>query len=170
MSFELISYHLSSRHVVAAAWIPVFLAISTAGGVIASLVLGKLYDRVGMPAVLTGVLSSAAFAPLVFFGSSFTALAGLMLWGIGYATQDTLFKALIASELPEGKRNLAFGLFYAGYGVGWLVGSAVTGLLYERSRSGLVVFSVAVQLASLPIFIVAARLPASPRPSGHRRR
>jgi MFS family permease len=164
MSFELISYHLSSRHVVTGPWIPVLLSISTAGGVIANLALGRLYDRVGMPAVLAGVVLSAAFAPLVFLGSFFTVLAGLMLWGIGYATQDTLFKALVASELPEGKRNFAFGLFYAGYGVGWLVGSVVTGILYESSRRGLVVFSVAAQLASLPIFIVAAKLPTSSHP------
>ena len=37
--------------------------------------------------------------------------------------------------LPEGRRNLAFGLFYTGYGVGWLIGSIATGLLYERLDS-----------------------------------
>jgi len=61
------------------------------------------------------------------------------------------------SVLPEGKRNLAFGLFYAGYGVGWLVGSIATGLLYERSRLALVIFSIAAQLMSVPVFLVAAR-------------
>jgi MFS family permease len=87
----------------------------------------------------------------------------MMLWGVGYATQDTLFKALIASVLPEGKRNLAFGLFYAGYGAGWLAGSVTTGLLYDRSRFALIVFSVAAQLASLPIFMLAGRTSRRPR-------
>ncbi len=59
--------------------------------------------------------------------------------------------------LPEGRRNLAFGLFYAGYGVGWLVGSIAAGLLYEQSRAALVVFAVVVQLASLPVFVMAQR-------------
>ena len=133
-------------------WIPIFLALSTGGGVIASLVFGKAYDRVGLPAILAAIILSAAFAPLVFLGSFFTVLAGMLLWGIGYATQDTLFKALIASVLPEGKRNFAFGLFYAGYGLGWLVGSVATGLLYDRSRLALIVFSVAAQIISLPNF------------------
>ena len=155
MSFELISYHFSSSGTVTGYWIPTFLALSTAGGVIASLVLGRLYDRRGLPVVLAAVAVSAAFSPLVFLGTFFTALAGMMLWGVGYATQDTLFKALVASVLPEGKRNLAFGLFYAGYGGGWLVGSVGTGLLYDRSRLALVVFSIAAQLASLPIFVLA---------------
>ena len=80
----------------------------------------------------------------------------MLLWGVGYATQDTLLKALIASVLPEGRRNLAFGVFYLGYGAGWLGGSIATGLLYERSRLAVVLFAVAMQLASLPFFVIAA--------------
>jgi MFS family permease len=84
-------------------------------------------------------------------------LIALPLWGIGYATQDTLLKVLIAGVLPEGKRSTAFGLFYIGYGGGWLIGSAVTGLLYDDLRGALVPFVVAAQLASLPLFLIARR-------------
>jgi MFS family permease len=157
MSFEFVSYHLSSTGAVTRHWIPIFLALSTAGGVVASLVLGKSYDRVGVAAVVIAVVLAASFSPLVFFGGFGLALFGLMLWGIGYATQDTLLKVLIASVLPEGRRNLAFGIFYLGYGGGWLLGSVVTGLLYERSRLAVVVFAVIVQLASVPFFVLGAR-------------
>jgi hypothetical protein len=44
-----------------------------------------------------------------------------------------------------------------GYGVGWLIGSVVTGLLYEQSHLALVLFAVIVQLASLPVFVIARR-------------
>jgi MFS family permease len=157
MSFELISYHLAANKIIEGPWIPVLLALATAFGVIASLVLGKLYDGYGMPVLLAAVLLSAMFSPLVFFGGTAAVVAGMLLWGIGYATQDTLLKAVIAGLLPEGKRNTAFGLFYAGYGGGWLVGSIVTGLLYDQSRVGLVVFAAAAQLASLPLFLLAER-------------
>jgi MFS family permease len=157
MSFELISYHFSSRGTVTQHWIPLFLALSTGFGVVASLILGRLFDRIGLPIVLVAVFLSALFAPFVFLGGFFVALFGMVLWGIGYATQDTLLKALIAGVLPEGRRNLAFGLFYLGYGGGWLIGSVTTGLLYERSLPLLIAFSVAVQLASLPVFFVAYR-------------
>lgn len=60
--------------------------------------------------------------------------------------------------LPDAQRNFAFGLYYAGYGVGWLVGSVVTGLLYDQSRVALVIFAIAAQLASVPIFIFASKL------------
>jgi hypothetical protein len=76
---------------------------------------------------------------------------------LGYATQDTLLKALIATILPERQRNFAFKLYYAGYGMGWLIGSVVTGLSYEQSVTAMGAFAVAAQLASLPIFAYAAR-------------
>jgi len=157
MSFELVSYHLSSRGIVTGYWIPIFLALSTAGAVVASLVLGRLFDRLGIATVVGAVFVASLFSPLVFFGGFWIALAGLLLWGVGYATQDTLLKALIASVLPEGRRNLAFGLFYIGYGVGWLVGSVTTGLLYERSLTALIVFAIAVQLISIPLFLLGRR-------------
>jgi MFS family permease len=167
MSFELISYHLSSTGIVTRYWIPLFLALSTGMGVIASLILGKLFDRIGLPIVLAAVFLSALFSPFVFLGGFFVALFGMMLWGIGYATQDTLLKAIIAGVLPEGRRNLAFGLFYLGYGGGWLVGSVTAGLLYERSLPLLIAFSVAVQLASLPAFFVAQRAARSDWSADH---
>jgi predicted MFS family arabinose efflux permease len=157
MSFEFISYHLSATRVVTDYWIPVLLAIATAFGVMASLVLGKLYDRSGLPVVLVAVCLTALFSPLVFFGGFYVALIGMLLWGLGYATQDTLLKAIVAGVLPEDQRSSAFGLYYAGYGVGWLIGSVVTGLLYEQSRIALVLFAVIVQLASLPVFVIARR-------------
>jgi MFS family permease len=157
MSFELISYHLSSTGVVEKNWTPALLALSTAFGVVASLVLGRLYDRAGIRVVVGAVAVSAMFSPLVFLGGLGAAVAGMLLWGIGYATQDTLLKALIASVLPEGRRNLAFGLFYLGYGGGWLVGSVATGLLYQRSLPAMVAFAILAQLASIPFFLLAAR-------------
>jgi hypothetical protein len=157
MSFELISYHFSKSGIVSREWIPIFLAISTGLGIFVSLALGKLFDCFGTPVLVAAVLISAAFSPFVFFGGFYAALFGLLLWGVGYATQDTLLKALIAGVLPEGKRNFAFGLYYAGYGVGWLIGSIVTGLLYDASRTGLVIFAILVQLASIPIFVAGSR-------------
>jgi MFS family permease len=157
MSFEFIAYHLSMAGIVTEQWLPISLAAATAFAVIASLVLGRTYDRIGIGAVVGAVLVTALFSPLVFFGGAWWALTGLLLWGVGYAVQDTLLKVLIASVLPESRRNYAFGLFYIGYGAGWLLGSIAAGLLYERSRLAVVVFAVAVQLASVPVFLMGSR-------------
>jgi MFS family permease len=157
MNFELIAYHLSTSGVVGKNGVPLFLALATGIGAVLSLALGKLYDRVGLPVVIAAVALTAFFSPFVFLGGFELALLGMALWGIGQVTQDMLLKAVVAGILPEGKRNFAFGLFFAGYGGGWLVGSIATGLLYEQSRTALVVFAIVVQLASLPLFALAHR-------------
>lgn len=43
--------------------------------------------------------------------------------GIGYATQDALLEGIVAVLLPDGRRSLTFGVFHAGFGVGWLAGA-----------------------------------------------
>ncbi|MEV0396267.1 MFS transporter [Polymorphospora rubra] len=163
MNFELISFHLS-RSGVTRDSVPLFLALATAIGALASLGLGKLYDRVGLPVVLVAVVATATFSPFVFLLPVHLALVGMVLWGIGQATQDSLLTALVAGVLPRGRRNLAFGLYYAGYGVGWLVGAVAAGLLYERSHIALVAFAAVAQLLSVPIFLTARRRP-EPRPA-----
>jgi MFS family permease len=157
MSYELISFHLVQTGLISRSWMPVALAFATGCGVIANLLLGRLHDRFGLPVTLVAVALSALFTPLAFTGSIAAVLVAMPLWGVGYAVQDTLFKAIVADVLPHNKRGLAFGLFYAGYGCGWLAGSIAAGLLYGQSRVGLVAFAVAAQLLSLPFFILAAR-------------
>ncbi len=163
MSFELVAFHLSKTGIVTEHWLPIFLALATVASVIASLLLGRLYDQIGIHGAIGAVILAAGFSPLVFLGGFWSALFGLLLWGIGYATQDTLLKVLIASELPEGKRNFAFGVFYLGYGAGWLIGSLVTGLLYEQSRWGLIAFAATVQLSAIPFFLLGAKTSGAKR-------
>jgi MFS family permease len=157
MNFELIAFHLSASGV-ARQTIPLFLALATAIGSMASLGLGKLYDRVGMPVIFGAVFLTALFSPWVFLLPLAFALVGMVLWGLGQTTQDMLLSAVIAGVLPEGRRNLAFGLYYAGYGLGWLAGSAAVGILYEQSHAALVGFAMAAQATSVLIFMVGERL------------
>ena len=50
-----------------------------------------------------------------------------------------------------------FKLRIACYGVAWFVGSAAMGFLYERWTTDLVVLSITLQLAALPVFFWADR-------------
>ena len=158
MSYELLSYHLNKTGIVAQAWAPVLLAFATGSGVIANLILGKAYDRFGLPVLLVAVVLSALFTPLAFIAEQWwIVVAAMPLLGIGYAVQDTLLKAVVAGMLPKRRRDLVFGLFYTGYGCGWLLGSVAMGLLYDRSLATLVGLAVVAQVGSLPLFVVANR-------------
>jgi MFS family permease len=155
VAYELVAFHFAETGMVTGGWIPAFFSVAMGTSAVASLIVGRLYDRFGLAVVLIVVPLAAPFAALVFLGDFYLALVGMVLWGIALATQDTLLKAIVAGLLPEGKRNLAFGLFYAGYGSGMLLGNLVMGLLYDTSLTGLVAFSIAVQFASLPLFLLA---------------
>lgn len=157
LSYEIGAYHLTRTRIVPGMWVPVLLAFSTLCGVFANLALGRLYDRFGTAALAAAVILSALFAPVLFAGGFVAVLLAMPLWGIGYATQDTLLKAVIAGMLPRGHRGLAFGLFYTAYGAGWLLGSIAIGALYGVSLAALAAFAASAQLLSLPVFLMAAK-------------
>src|SRR5215469_2220753 len=153
--FALIGFHFHKANTVPANLIPVFYAVAMASSALASIPLGRLFDRFGANISLFAFLISAVAAPFVFLGSFASALIGMIFWGIGMSAQGSLFQAMLTSVIPPQKRSTAFGLFDTGYGVAWFVGSAVMGLLYDKSIVAVALFSVVLQLAALPIFFIA---------------
>ncbi|MGB8958803.1 MAG: MFS transporter [Candidatus Aminicenantales bacterium] len=73
--------------------------------------------------------------------------------------QDSLLKAVLSDIVPSEKRGTAFGLFDTGFGIAWFAGSAVMGFLYDRSVPAVIVFSVVLQLAARPVFLLARKRP-----------
>jgi MFS family permease len=155
--YPLIAYHLGTAHVVATTWIPVLYSVAMAAEAVAALVLGRLFDRVGMRTVVAATVLTALFAPLVFLGGAPLAAAGMVLWGIGMAAQESVVKAAITGMVAPARRASAYGLFDTGFGVCWFAGSVVLGLLYDRSLTALAAFSVAVQVAALPFLLATVR-------------
>ena len=69
VDFPLIAYHFEKTQLApAASWIPIFYAIAMGADALAALLLGRLFDRVGLPLLIITSLACAFFAPLVFFG------------------------------------------------------------------------------------------------------
>lgn len=157
VSYELVPFHLAKTQAVAFQWIPLLLSFSTACGVGVNLLLGKLFDRAALPTIFVAVVISSLFAPLVFLGGMPGIFLGMIAWGVSYAIEDTLFSAIVAGYLPEGKRGFAFGLFFAVYGVGVLLGSIIMGFMYSYSISLMAGFSLTLQLLSLPLFFAVSR-------------
>jgi MFS family permease len=155
--FSLIAFHFQKSGTVPEAVTPILYAVAMAMGAIGALVFGRLYDRFGLPVVLGAFFVSAFFAPMVFLGQGWIAWAGVTLWGIGMGAQESLLKPIVAGLTSANKRATAFGVFDSGFGVAWFLGSALMGYLYTRSIVGLTIFSVVLQLISLPIFLVAKK-------------
>jgi predicted MFS family arabinose efflux permease len=155
--FALIGFHFHKANTVPANLIPVFYAVAMASSAVVSIPLGRLFDRFGANVSLFSFFISAASAPLVFLGGSVSAFIGMIAWGIGMSAQGSLFQAMLTGVIPAKKRSTAFGLFDTGYGIAWFLGSAIMGLLYEKSILAVVLLSVALEIAALPILFIATR-------------
>jgi len=153
--FALIGFHFQKANTVPPNVIPVFYAIAMASSALASIPLGRLFDRFGANISVFAFLISAAAAPFVFLGTFVFAIIGMIFWGIGMSAQGSLLQAMLTGVIAPQKRSTAFGLFDTGYGIAWFLGSAAMGLLYEKSIVAVALFSVILQLAALPILLIA---------------
>lgn len=155
--FPLIAYHFHKASSVSPHWVPIAYAIAMAVSGTGSLVFGRLFDRFGISILIPLTLLSALFAPLVFLGGFWAALAGAALWGLGMGVHESIIPAAVAPLVPPQRRASAYGLFTAGYGLFWFLGSAVIGILYDRSVPATIAFCVAAELAAIPVFLVVRR-------------
>jgi MFS family permease len=155
--FALLAYHFQQTGAVATEVIPIYYAVAMVTGAVGALVLGRLFDRAGLIVLIAGFALSSLFAPLVFLGNAWVALAGMILWGLGMGVQESLLKATVAGVISADRRATAFGVFDTGFGVAWFLGSWAIGVLYGFSIEAVIVFSVGLQLAALPIFVLAAK-------------
>jgi predicted MFS family arabinose efflux permease len=67
--------------------------------------------------------------------------------------QESTMRAAVAELAPAGRRGSAYGIFTACYGMAWLAGSVLIGVLYEQSVLALAVTLTGIQAAALAIFI-----------------
>lgn len=162
--FPLISFHLAKADVAGGTWIAIFYAVAMAVSGSGSLLFGRLFDRYGFAVLIWLTLAAAAFAPLVFLGGFWVALAGAAIWGLGMGVHESIIPAAVGPWIPADQRASMFGFFTALYGTAWFVGSAVMGILYDWSIAATIAFCLACQLAAIPFFVVVGRLQAQDDP------
>ncbi len=155
--YPVIAYHFGYTNAVPGQWIAIFYAVAMAVSGSGSLLFGRLFDRFGYAVLVVLTLISALFAPLVFLGGFWVALLGAAIWGLGIGVHESIIPAAVAPMVPPQRRASAFGLFTAGYGVFWFLGSVAIGVLYDISLPATVAFCVAAELAAVPIFIWVGR-------------
>jgi MFS family permease len=160
--FSLMAYHFAQAKTVPPTWIPIVYAMAMGASGLGSLVCGRLFDRVGVSVLIPLTVVTAFFAPLVFLGGFPAALIGSALWGLGMGVHESIVPATVAVMVPLQRRASAYGLFTAGYGVSWFLGSAVLGILYDVSLPALIVFAMAAEFAAIPLFLVVRKQTGHP--------
>ena len=155
--FPFIAYHFARASTVQGALIPVFYSVAMGVSGVGSLLFGRLFDKFGLSVLIPLTILSALFAPLVFLGNFWAALVGVALWGLGIGVHESIIPAAVATMVPVQRRASAYGLFTAGYGIFWFLGSVVIGVLYGVSIPVLIAFCLVVELAAIPLFVIARR-------------
>ncbi|MER3546401.1 MAG: MFS transporter [Rhodanobacteraceae bacterium] len=149
--FALIAFHFSTDHVFPNDAIPILYSLASLAGGGAALVLGKLFDKRGLSVLLWTTIVPALYAPLVFLGGQWAAVAGMALWGAGFGAHDSLLRAAVAQRIPREKRATVMGVFNAIYGLAWFGGSALLGVLYDAGPLYAVIAALALQCAACPL-------------------
>ncbi|MFZ0495591.1 MAG: MFS transporter, partial [Methylocella sp.] len=149
--FPLIAFHFGKTGLIAPVWIPVLYSLAMAAEAMAALLLGRLFDRIGIGAMILATCASALGVPLAFLGGSAAAMTGMVLWGIGMGAQASVMRAAIAAIAPASQRGTAYGIFNAAYGVAWFAGSSLLGVLYDWSVPALAAVSFLLQGAAMAI-------------------
>ena len=148
--FQLIAYHFQKADAFKASWIPILYAVAMAVSGAGSLAFGRMFDRFGIRVLVPLTLVSALFAPFVFLGGFWIAVAGAALWGLGMGVHESILPAAVAHLVSVQKRPSAYGMFTGAYGIAWFLGSAIMGVLYDHSMSAVVAFCLFVQLLAVP--------------------
>jgi MFS family permease len=155
--FSLIAFHFQKASHLTATAVPVFYAVAMAVSGLGSLGFGRLFDRVGISILIPLTAISLLFAPLVFLGNFWFTLVGSALWGLGMGVQESIIPAAVALMVAPNRRGSAYGIFTSIYGIAWFVGSAIIGILYDRSLPAVILFCIVCQMASLPFFIAVRK-------------
>jgi MFS family permease len=155
--YPLLAYHFGRTGVVPIAWIPALYGLAMGVDAVVALVVGRLFDRIGMRALAGATAVAAFFAPLALGDDLSFAIAGVSLWGVGMGAQESIMRAAVADMTPADRRGTAYGIFNLAYGFAWFAGTAVMGWLYSRSVTAVWLFSVAAQLAAVPLFVRVSR-------------
>lgn len=155
--FPLIAFHFQKTSIIPPVGVPIFYMIAMSVSAFSAILFGWIYDRFGLCSLLISIPLSALYAPCVFLNGFKTALLGMIFWGIGIGAQRSLLKAVVGDIVPKNKRGSAYGIFNAGYGAAWFLGSWLMGYLYDTSIHSVILFSVFSELAAIPFITYLAK-------------
>jgi len=156
-NFPLISYHLKIKAIVSDAQIPALFALAMGVDALTALIIGKAYDRVGLKTLMIIPLFSVFIPFLTFSNRLVFVIIGIILWGIVLGVHETIMRAAVADLTAISRRGSAYGIFNTIYGLSWMLGGALMGILYEHSVSSLILLAALFELIAIPFFLILAK-------------
>jgi MFS family permease len=156
-TWAVLAFHLTTRHLVSPAVVPVLYAVAMAAASAAAVAFGRIYDRVGLRGLLALPLLAGVVPFLSFATNPVLFVVGAAVWGTGMGVHDSTMRAAVADLVPAHRRGAGYGTFTAIYGLAWLGGAATIGFLYEHGTSVATGFIVVVQACALVLLVPVLR-------------
>ncbi|MDD5681126.1 MAG: MFS transporter [Candidatus Omnitrophica bacterium] len=154
-NFQLISYHFKAQAIIKDYQIPMLYAVAMAVDGAVALIIGRIYDKVGLKSLLTIPLLTI-FIPFFAFSHNYSfVVISIVLWGAVMGIHETIMRAAIADMVVVEQRGFAYGVFNTIYGASWFFGGAVMGFLYGFSPVYIMIFAAVVEVASVTLFILS---------------
>ncbi len=151
--FQILAFHLEKAGA-PPALIPLLYALAMGTDALLALFGGWAFDRVGFRSLVLAPLLALSGTLLLFLGPGPGAWAlGSAFWGGALGLGESLLKAGVGRL---GGSAWAYGLFDGGFGLAWMGGSLLMGLLYGLSpahAAGLSLFGEALALLALAFLL-----------------
>ncbi|MCL2833305.1 MAG: MFS transporter [Treponema sp.] len=158
LDFPIITMHTLKTGLIPEDTISLIYAGAMAVDAFAALFFGWLFDKKGIKVLMLSTLASAPFAIFIFSMNSRWALfLGVALWGIGMGAQESILKSAVTQIVPKQTRSSGFGIFQTAFGACLFLGTWLMGVLYDVAPFWLVAFSVVMQVAAIPFFLLSDR-------------
>jgi MFS family permease len=156
-TWAVLAFHVTSRHLIATPVVPVLYALAMAAASGAAVAFGRIYDRVGLRGLVVLPFLAATVPLLSLSTTTGLVIAGAAVWGAGMGIHDSTMRAAVADLVPAHRRGAGYGTFTAIYGLSWLAGASLIGVLYEHGVAATATFVGAVQLAALVLLVPVLR-------------
>ena len=156
-NFPLISYHLKIKAIVSDVQIPALFALAMGVDALTALIIGKAYDRVGLKTLMIIPLFSVFIPFLTFSNMLVFVIIGIILWGIVLGVHETIMRAAVADLTAISRRGSAYGIFNTIYGLSWMLGGALMGMLYEHSVFSLILLAALFEVIAIPFFLILTK-------------
>jgi MFS family permease len=129
-------------------FIPLLFLIAQAIDAVSGMFFGILYDRHGLRVLAFGFPIAALIPIVALQATPYTLIGSALLFGIVLGIQETIQRAAVADLINVEMRGTAYGIFNAAFGLAWLIGGAIVGILYELDFRLIIAYSVIFQVGA----------------------
>lgn len=160
IDFPLITLHVNTLNIFEDKYVPLLYSLAMLIDAFAALLFGNLFDKFGIKVLAVSTLLSLAsplFIFLPFDNKQVFIYIGVILWGIGMGSQESILKSAVYALVEKENRSFGFGIFEGIFGLSWFIGSLILGFVYESSKLALVIVSMAMQVLAIPLFLISSK-------------